>query len=263
MKLTSAILALAMAALLVRPAAAQGIPVDLELVLAIDVSGSVDEREYALQMLGIAEAMRLPEVGALIASHKGGVALTLVHWSGGHINRQAVPWRLLYSGSDALRFADEVVAVHRTNWANQTALGYAIQYCVKLIETNPFIGRLRRIDLSGDGRNNSGIAPAIAREAALELNITVNGLPILDGDAGLGDYFTAFVAGGNNAFVITADTYADFARAFRTKLLRELSPPLAMVPCRADYCILRAMVDSPLRMRSDSRSAIRATGSSP
>jgi len=220
--------AMALGLVAASPAAqAQEIPVDIELVLAVDVSGSVDEREYALQMIGIAEALRLPEVGELIASHDFGVALTLVHWSGGHINRQVVPWRLLRGGTDALRFAEEVEKVHRSNWANQTALGHAIQFCVKLVDNNAFAGRLRRIDLSGDGRNNSGIAPAIARDAALARHITVNGLPILDGDPGLGDYFTAFVAGGEDAFVITAETYQDFAKAFRAKLLRELSPKLA------------------------------------
>jgi hypothetical protein len=223
-----AALALALGLATTAPAAAQGIPVDLELVLAVDVSGSVDEREYALQMIGIAEALRLPEVGELIASHDTGVALTLVHWSGGHINRQVVPWRLLRDGSDAVRFAEEVEKAHRSNWANQTALGHAIQFCVKLLDGNEFAGRLRRIDLSGDGRNNSGITPSVARDAALARHITVNGLPILDGDPGLGDYFTAFVAGGEDAFVITAETYRDFAKAFRTKLLRELSPKLAM-----------------------------------
>ena len=223
-----AAVAMALGLAVAGPAAAQGLPVDIELVLAVDVSGSVDEREYALQMIGIAEALRLPEVGELIASHDFGVALTLVHWSGGHINRQVVPWRLLRGGTDALRFAEEVEKVHRSNWANQTALGHAIQFCVKLVDNNAFTGRLRRIDLSGDGRNNSGIAPAIARDAALARHITVNGLPILDGDPGLGDYFTAFVAGGEDAFVITAETYQDFAKAFRAKLLRELSPKLAM-----------------------------------
>jgi Protein of unknown function (DUF1194) len=222
-----AAVAMALGLAVAGPAAAQGLPVDIELVLAVDVSGSVDEREYALQMIGIAEALRLPEVGELIASHDFGVALTLVHWSGGHINRQVVPWRLLRGGTDARRFAEEVEKVHRSNWANQTALGHAIQFCVKLVDSNAFAGRLRRIDLSGDGRNNSGIAPAIARDAALARHITVNGLPILDGDPGLGDYFTAFVAGGEDAFVITAETYQDFAKAFRAKLLRELSPKLA------------------------------------
>src|ERR1044072_7516071 len=90
------------------PAAAQEIPVDLELVLAVDVSGSVDEREYSLQMIGISEALRLPEVGELIASHHGGVALTLVHWSAAQVNRQVVPWRLLRNGADAAAFAEEV-----------------------------------------------------------------------------------------------------------------------------------------------------------
>jgi Protein of unknown function (DUF1194) len=212
------------------PTAAQEIPVDLELVLAVDVSGSVDEREYSLQMIGISEALRLPEVGELIASHHDGVALTLVHWSAAHVNRQVVPWRLLRNGADASAFADEVDKSHRSNWANQTAIGHAIQFCVKLLETNAYAGSLRRIDMSGDGRNNSGIAPATARETALARHITVNGLPILDGDYGLGDYYSAFVAGGDDAFVITAETYKDFAKAFRTKLIRELSPKLALRP---------------------------------
>jgi Protein of unknown function (DUF1194) len=223
-------LALVLAALLPQSASAQGIPVDLELVLAVDVSGSVDEREFSLQMVGIVEALRLPEIGELIASHHGGVALTLVHWSAAHVNRQVVPWRLLRNGADAASFADEVEKSHRSNWANQTAIGHAIQFCVKLLDTNVFVGRLRRIDMSGDGRNNSGIAPATAREAALARHITVNGLPILDGDFGLGDYYSAFVAGGDDAFVITADTYKDFAKAFRSKLIRELSPKLASSP---------------------------------
>ena len=226
-ELRAAALAIGLAAF-PQPAPAQGIPVDLELVLGVDVSGSVDEQEYSLQMIGIAEALRLPEVGELIASHHAGVALTLVHWSAAHVNRQVVPWRRLNDAADAARFAEEVEKSHRSNWANQTAIGHAIQFCVKLLETNAFEGRLRRIDLSGDGRNNSGIAPAIAREAALARHITVNGLPILDGDFGLGDYYSAFVAGGDDSFVIVANAYKDFARAFRSKLIRELSPKLAL-----------------------------------
>jgi len=101
-ELWAAALAIGLAAF-PQPAPAQGIPVDLELVLAVDVSGSVDEHEYSLQMIGIAEALRLPEVGELIASHRAGVALTLVHWSAGHVNRQVVPWRLLHDAADASR----------------------------------------------------------------------------------------------------------------------------------------------------------------
>src|SRR5262249_15498596 len=95
-----AAVAMALGLAIASPAASQGIPVDLELVLAVDVSGSVDEREYSLQMIGISEALRLPEVGELIASHHGGVALTVVHWSAGHINRQVVPWRPLQNGAE-------------------------------------------------------------------------------------------------------------------------------------------------------------------
>src|SRR4029079_12000277 len=126
-----------------------------------------------------------------------------------HVNRQGVPWRLLHDAADGSRFAEEAEKSHLSIGSTQTAVSQDIQVCIKLLETNAFEGRLRRIDLSGDGRNNSGIAPATARDAALARHITVNGLPILDGDFGLGDYYSAFVAGGDDAFVIVANTYKD------------------------------------------------------
>ena len=204
--------------------------VGVELVLATDTSRSVDDGEFRLQMQGIASAFRRPEIAAAIAEWpEGGVAVSLVHWSIGFHDQLALPWRHLTNLDSILAFAAEVERVPRLNAGKGTAIGSAIDFSIGLIETNRFEGTQRKIDVSGDGRNNFGPLPHFARDRALAKNITINGLTIGNNDTHIRDYYLNNVVGGPDSFVLTVNDYDDFAQAMFLKLQKELSPGLLNV----------------------------------
>lgn len=202
--------------------------VSIELVLAVDVSLSVNDIEYALQMKGMAAAFRDRDVIDLIRQHKHGVAVTMTHWSGTFEADQPVPWQHLTDEASALAFSEMIDTAPRRALSNFTALGHAIGFAAHLIDTNAFEGDERKIDISGDGRNNTGPDPARMRDEAAARGITINGLAITSDDPGLAGYYAANVIGGPAAFVIQANDFEAFAEAFRRKLKRELSPKIAM-----------------------------------
>ena len=202
-------------------------PVAIELVLAVDTSRSVDGFEYDLLMKGIADAFRRPEIIGLIGQLDG-VAVSLFQWSS-EINEQyMIPWRLLKDRASVLSFADTVEQAERDPKRLFTAIGRALDFGVRLIANNGFEGRQLKIDVSGDGRNNFGVAPSIPLRRADALGIVINGLPILtysDGDAyDLDRYYREKIIRGPGAFVEVAFDYDDFARAFLRKLQREMTP---------------------------------------
>ncbi|MFO0992126.1 MAG: DUF1194 domain-containing protein [Hyphomicrobiales bacterium] len=213
--------------LLASPAAA-GQRVSIELVLAVDVSLSVNDIEYALQMKGMAAAFRDKDVIDLIRQHKYGVAVTMTQWSGTYDADQPIPWHRLTDEASALALADMISVVPRRAMSNYTGLGHAIAFASDLIDSNEFVGDERKIDVSGDGRNNTGPEPSQMREAAAARDITINGLAITNNDPGLAGYYSANVIGGPAAFVIQATDFEAFAEAFRRKLKRELSPKIAL-----------------------------------
>ena len=197
--------------------------VDLELVLAVDCSYSVSEAEFALQMGGIATAFRDPEVLEAIAdATPRGVAVSLVQWSGRNQQRQVVPWTHVADAEAVKALADDIERTPRAVPEGPTGLGEAIDFSIRLLLGSGFEGARRVIDVSGDGRRNTGVDPAHARDRALALGITVNGLAIVNEDPALDAYYRARVIGGVNAFVLTATDYGDFARAMRLKLLTEI-----------------------------------------
>ena len=204
--------------------------VSIELVLAVDVSLSVNDIEYALQMGGMAAAFRDKDVVALIGQHKHGVAVTMTHWSGTYEADQPVPWQLLTDETSVLAFAEMIRAAPRRALSNYTGLGHAIAFAADLIDSNGFDGDERKIDISGDGRSNTGPSPSKMRTAAAARDITINGLAIIDNDPGLASYYSANVIGGPASFVIAANNFEAFAEAFRRKLKRELSPKIALLP---------------------------------
>jgi hypothetical protein len=205
--------------------------VELELVLAVDTSVSVDVREFALQMLGLADAFRDQSVVAAIRqAGRNGIAVTLVQWSLGLQQRIAVDWSHLHDAASAAAFARAIETSPRHFTGNGTSISSALVFSSKLFDDNGFRGRRRVIDVSGDGRNNSGSSPAGMRDLIVAQGVVINGLAILDGDLALGRYFQANVAGGANSFVITANTFGDYAEAIRRKLLREISVPVALAP---------------------------------
>lgn len=201
-------------------------PVSIELVLAVDTSLSVNNEEYALQMRGIADAFRRQDIIDLIGLYDG-VAVSLIQWGGWTSEKHTVPWQVLKSPESILEFAKQVEQTKRENVGYFTAIGTAIAAAMKSIVENKYAGKLRKIDVSGDGVNNAGPSPQSTRSIAERLGISVNGLAIRTDLSILDDYYRENVIAGPGAFVITADRYTDFARAMHKKLKRELQVPVS------------------------------------
>lgn len=213
------------------PATPVAAPMDvaLELVLAVDCSASVEPGEYALQMRGIAEAFRAPEVlRAIGAAAPNGIAVTLMQWSGAGMQVQAVPWRRIHDSGGAARFAALIEATPRQVRWGATAIGEMLKAARRLFDGNGFNGARRVIDISGDGSSNQGEFPTLARLPVLAAGVVINGLAILNDEPGLDQYYRQQVIGGERSFVLSAKGFADFAEAMRRKLIREIGhPPLA------------------------------------
>ncbi len=202
------------------------IPVSIELVLAVDVSRSVDDVEYDLQMTGIARAFRHPEIIDLIGQQNG-VAVTLFQWDEEADQRHMIPWHLLRGPATVLSFAAKVQALERSPVRKFTGIGRAMEFGVRLITENGFAGRRLKIDISGDGRDNIGSLPSASRQRARSLGIAINGLPILIDTYNLDRYYRDRVISGPDAFLEIARDYSDFARAFLRKLRREIAPTIS------------------------------------
>ncbi len=206
--------------------AAADLPVDLELVLAIDTSSSVDRKEFKLQVGGYAQAFRDPAVVEAIKALGGqGIAVTVVQWSAHEQQVQSVGWTHIRDRAGAAAFADAIERQPRSFRTSGTALGTAIAYTAGLFRGNGFAGKRRAIDISADERANEGTDPTKTRDRAVAAGITVNGLAILSNSIGLERYFWKSVIGGPDAFVVTAQTYRAVASAIRLKLLREIAAP--------------------------------------
>jgi hypothetical protein len=218
---------IALAFLLLAPPVQAAERVSLELVLAVDVSLSVNDIEYALQMQGIANAFRDAEIAALIASHERGVAVVMTQWTGTRNAKVPLAWRVLTDDASAAAYADAVARLPRAEFGNFTAIGHAISFAVELLETNSYRGDERKIDVSGDGQSNSGPEPSEARLEALARSITINGLAITNNEPQLASYYAAHVIAGPASFVVRAEDFESFGEAFRRKLKRELSPKIA------------------------------------
>jgi hypothetical protein len=214
------------------PAGAEDLPVDLELVLAVDISGSVDEVEARLQREGYIAALRHPHViEAIMGGMLGRIALTYVEWAGDHYQRVMLDWTLIENAAGAQAFADALAETPLIT-AHWTSLSGAIDFAAPLFEANGFDGLRRVIDISGDGYNNRGRSLERAREAALAAGITINGLPIVNdrpnpwGGApprDLDRYYEERVIGGPGAFIVVAEDYTAFASAILSKLLLEIA----------------------------------------
>ena len=194
----------------------------LALVLAVDVSVSVDNREYALQRDGFANALRSSDVIDAFFSSSSPVALAAFHWSGPRHARTIFDWTLIESPTDLHHVADKVQNVFRFQ-TGSTSIGYALEYGAKLLSKAPTCQR-HTIDISADGISNDGPHPAVAfRNPAFD-SITVNALAV-GGSEPLGvlvEYLRATVIRGAGAFVEIALDHSDFERAMRKKLIREV-----------------------------------------
>ncbi len=206
--------------------------VDLEIVIATDVSQSIDEREAALQRQGFALALRSPEViRAIEGGALGKIAVAYIDWSSEPWNRVIVDWQVIQDAASANAFVEALLARPRTR-GQGTLIGGAMRMAAQMIESNGFDGLRRVIDISGDGPNNRG-SLAFAREDTLARGITVNGLPIITDDYGTGDwggfygqldrYYETYVIGGPGAFSLPARGFEEFATMIRRKLILEIS----------------------------------------
>lgn len=197
----------------------------LALVLAVDVSRSIDSLDYVIQTEGLAGALEDPEIRAAIFGPEGEVALAIYYWSGRGYQDLVQPWVILDS-PEALDAA--ILAVRRTPRPTAplaTALGDALRYGAGLMAEAPDCAR-RVIDVAGDGQNNAGISVARTYERVDFTGITVNGLAVGEHEAGLLAYYQTEVIRGPGAFVESARRQADYPVAIRRKLLRELQGPI-------------------------------------
>ncbi|MDP6567160.1 MAG: DUF1194 domain-containing protein [Alphaproteobacteria bacterium] len=227
--------------LLITPYAARAAEraVDLELVLAADISDSMDLAEANLQRAGIIGAIRHPLViRAIQRGQLGRIAVSYVEWAGAGHQRTIVGWAEISDAASAAAFAAAIQG-QSLNTAIWTSISTAIEFAARGFEGNGYTGQRRIIDISGDGPNNHGNHVVFARDRAIGAGITINGLAIVNdrlspyGFPPLPDldlYYQDCVIGGPGAFLVIADGFADFARAIRRKLLLEIAGAVAPAP---------------------------------
>jgi hypothetical protein len=213
------------------PAAAE-IEVDLELVLAVDISRSMDFDEQQLQRDGYVEALRHPEVIEAISSGPvGRIALTYVEWAGPFHQAVIVPWTIVSGEAEAIAFSDSVAAAPLMR-ERGTSISQGLQFAASLFPSSGVLGARRAIDISGDGPNNMGLPVVPVRDRIVAQGITINGLPIMLKSSyafgpysipNLDVYYEDCVIGGPGAFMITVDDPARFAVAIRRKLVLEIA----------------------------------------
>jgi uncharacterized protein DUF1194 len=224
-----------------RLAAEKEATVDVELVLAVDVSYSMDMDELAIQREGYAQAIVSKEfLQALKAGPNGKIAVTYFEWAASTDQKIIIPWRLIDGPETADAVAAEIMKTPIRR-ASRTSISGAINFAMPLFEENNYRGLRRVIDISGDGPNNNGPAVTGARDAALEKGIIINGLPIMVKEPSystmdidnLDYYYEDCVIGGPGSFVVTIKDRDKFKEAIRTKLLMEVAgrtPERQVVP---------------------------------
>ena len=207
-----------------RAPAADASAVDLQLVLAVDVSGSVSHDRFVLQRDGYAAAFRHPRVIAAIGSGPAqAIAVTMVQWTGPSLQVVAVKWTRIGDAASAQAFASAIERAPRALFGGGTSISGAIDTSVALLFDSPFKAARRVIDVSGDGANNRGRPAERARDEAVAAGIGINGLPILALEPDLDRYYETNVIGGPGAFMIAARTYETFADAILKKLITEIA----------------------------------------
>jgi hypothetical protein len=198
--------------------------VDLELVLMVDASGSIDDDEFLLQRLGYAQAFRNPRVISAIGSGPlRKVAVMYVEWTGPFLQVPIVNWTVLSSKASVAAFATRLEQSPRELFSGGTAVGNAILFGTNAMRSNAYQGTRRVIDISGDGPTNRGLPASLGRDQAISQGVTINGLPILTNFPGLDIFFLDNVIGGPGAFSIPARGFKDFNAAILTKLIREIA----------------------------------------
>ena len=228
--------ALLCASLLALPAESAPAPgggarqVDLKLVIATDVSRSINDEEADIQREGMADAFRSPEVIKAIQSGAlGRVAVAMLDWSSPEFNRVVLDWQIIDGKASAEAFAESILKSNRTP-GRRTSISGAIEMGALMLEASEknIVATRRVIDVSGDGPNNDGRPLGDAHKEVMMQKIIINGLPIMDENANgyypnLDKYFAGCVVGGTGAFVIVVRSFKDFGQAMRRKLILEIS----------------------------------------
>lgn len=205
--------------------------VDLELVLAVDVSLSMDTEEQALQRSGYVAALRDPAILKAIKSGPNGrIAVTYIEWAGPPFQQVVVPWTLIHDAASAQAFASALEA-QPISRLRMTSISSALLFSKRELDRNAFRGLRRVIDVSGDGPNNSGPPVTPVRDEIIKDGVVINGLPILLRPSGSGqfdlrdlaEYYKDCVIGGPGSFVIPVRQKSEFADAIRQKLILEVS----------------------------------------
>ncbi|MBE1207389.1 DUF1194 domain-containing protein [Aminobacter carboxidus] len=211
-----------------------GVMVDVELVLAVDVSRSMDLEEFTLQRAGYVEALRHSDfVDAVLSGRHGRIAITYFEWAGTVRAESVVPWQIIDGPQSAAAFAARLETRPFSGYRG-TSISGAVTYGASLFDDNDADDFRRVIDISGDGPNNFGNPVIPARDAALAQGIVINGLPILIRPsrtaASLDRYYAECVTGGPGSFVLPIKAASEFATAIRRKLVLEVSGDTDAVP---------------------------------
>jgi hypothetical protein len=204
--------------------------VDLALVLAVDISPSMDFEEQDLQRQGFIDAFRSPEVhNAIRKGPLGRIAVMYVEWAGASHQEVIIPWTVIEQPADGLKFSTRLAgsSLHRGKY---TSISAAIDFRVRQLRESTVRATRQVIDLSGDGANNQGRMVTLARDEAVAQNVTINGLPLMLKRSGgsweieeLDLYFRDCVIGGPGAFMIPVGQKGQIAAAIRMKIIREIT----------------------------------------
>jgi Protein of unknown function (DUF1194) len=246
MRIVKIVLTLMLAWLALQPAAAcAGDDVDLLLVLAADVSRSIDAAKFQLQREGYAAAISDPRVLDTIRSGKSGrIGLTFVEWSGVGAQHVVIDWTTVGDAASAKDFGDRLIEAPRS-FADRTSISGAIEFAMGQLAQAPFGSARRTIDISGDGTNNAGRDVATVRDEAVAKDVTINGLVILSENpmswnpehtnpaGGLDAYYRNNVIGGSGAFVMAAQNFNAFGKAMISKMIAEVAQAHEATPLRA------------------------------
>jgi hypothetical protein len=240
------LLALIFAAAASFPAAASAADkVDLLLVLAADVSRSIDNEKFQLQREGYAAAISDQRVlDAIRSGRSGRIGVTFVEWSGVGSQRVLIDWTAIGDAEAAKGFGDRLLEAPRS-FADRTSISGAIAFAIDQFARSPYAATRRTIDISGDGTNNSGADVMAARDTALAQGVTINGLVILSDTplpwnpdhtnppGGLDKYYRSHVVGGPGAFVLVAENFNSFGEAIIKKMIAEVAQAHDQAPKRA------------------------------
>lgn len=197
---------------------------ELALVLAVDVSGSVDSQEYRIQMDGLAAALRDGIVIEALLEQEAMV--TLIQWTGSSRQRQTLPWVQMRDDTDIEAFAVRIERDARVWRSFSTAIGEALIAAEVALGQVPHCRR-KVIDVSGDGISNEGVEPRVRHSALADMEVTVNGLAIETDDADLTGWFYENLIRGEGAFVVTANGFDDYPEQIKRKLQRETTRQLS------------------------------------